>query len=215
MLDRLNRHRPRPGRDRREPWRIAAKTLIHEAGDWGKAWRVVHGAIRLDDPGDGRHADRFAGLALPGDLVGAEMLIGGHYHFQARSIVPCVLVAWPTLAEENIEQGIQAHLLEWHRRTAQSLSLRHGTADDRLQAFIALLTQQTPVDPNGGIPLQMPGLRDIADITALTMETASRSITKLRQQGALQDLGQRQFLFFPLTPVPAAQAPHNVHTLAA
>lgn len=196
MLDRLNRHRPRPGRDRREPWRVAAKTIIHEAGDWGKAWRVVQGVIRLDDVTD--HGDeRFAGLAVPGDLVGGEMLLTGQYDFTARSIVPCVLVSWPTLAEEDVGQGLQAHLLTWHRRTAELLALRSGHADERVRQMVALLTQQTPCEPDGSLHLQMPGLRDIADITSLTQETASRSITKLKQLGVLRELGQRQFFYHP------------------
>lgn len=56
---------------------------VHATGDRGQAWRVLSGSVRLDTLGPDGLA--FASLALAGDVIGAEALVGGHYTFHARA----------------------------------------------------------------------------------------------------------------------------------
>jgi CRP-like cAMP-binding protein len=189
MLNRLVEHRPRPGRGARQPRRIAAKDLIHEAGDWGKCWRLIEGAVRLDDA----RTAQFVHLALPGELIGAEMLVKGQYSHHARALVACVMEPWPLNPDEDVEATLLHALLDHYDKQGRQLALRMGSADERVEHLLCLLTEHLKPDEDGTVVLNMPGLQDIADLTAQTMETASRSITKLRTNGQIKDLGRRQF----------------------
>ena len=45
-----------------QPKYLVAKSVLYEAGDWGKVWRVVSGGLRLDNVL--HQQNRFASLAL-------------------------------------------------------------------------------------------------------------------------------------------------------
>lgn len=71
------------------PVHIAPRSVIHTAQDWGKFYRLQAGMVRLDIPcADGL---QLAGLLVPGDLLGAELLVANVYSFTATALVPCVL----------------------------------------------------------------------------------------------------------------------------
>lgn len=138
---------------------------IHTSGDPGQAWRVVSGAVRLD--ASGPDGPMFASLALPGDVIGAEALVGGRYAFGARALTPSVLTPWKVPKTSLL--GLFAST---QRRAAEVLALRGGRAADRVARLLRLL------EGNGasttGNHIEMPRLRDVADITDLTIETVSR-----------------------------------------
>ena len=147
---------------------------IHASGDHGQAWRVVSGAVRLDAWGpDG---PMFASLALPGDVVGAEALVGGHYAFGARALTPSVLTPWKVPRTSLL--GLFASM---QRRAADVLALRGGRAADRVAGLLRLL-EGSGASATGN-HIEMPRLRDVADITDLTIETVSR-VTVLPHRAA-------------------------------
>jgi CRP-like cAMP-binding protein len=164
----------------------ASGARIHEAGSAGSAWRVVSGAVRLDAI-DGDAV--FAGLAVPGDVLGAESLLLGHCHFRATALLPTVLTPWPGAAPA---QGtfLLGALARAEQRTARVVALRAGQAVDRVKRLIQLLVPEA----GGGalVQVMLPPLRDMADITALTCETVSRSLSLMRRQGTLAAAGQRR-----------------------
>jgi CRP-like cAMP-binding protein len=162
---------------------------IHEARTPGLAWRVVSGAVRLDtlDSEDG--TPEFAGLAVPGDIVGAESLLLGECYFRATALTPTVLVPWPGAAAP---QGVSllGALARTEQRAAKVVALRAGQAIERVKRLIQLLV---PESGSGAlVRVALPPLRDMADITALTIETVSRSLSGLRRQGMLEPDGQRR-----------------------
>jgi CRP-like cAMP-binding protein len=150
---------------------------VHATGDHGQAWRVVSGAVRLD--ASGPDGPMFASLALPGDVIGAEALVGGHYTFGARALTPCVLTPWKVPRTSLL--GLFAST---QRRAAEVLALRGGRAADRVARLLRLLGGggETAQAGSQGV---MPRLRDVADITDLTIETVSRVATVPSQAGGL------------------------------
>lgn len=162
---------------------------IHEAGASGSAWRVISGVVRLDAPegADGRLV--FAGLAVPGDIVGAETRMFGLCFFGATALTPTKLSPWPGATAPQADFLMNA-LARAERRTARMMGLRAGQAIDRVKRLIQLLVPHR--DGEAFIEIELPSLRDIADITALTMETVSRSLSGLRRQGMLEPSGQRR-----------------------
>lgn len=158
---------------------------IYAAGDQGPAWRIRSGAVRLDRiAGDERS---FAGLALKGDVLGAESLLFGCYSFDARAIGAVELEPWLATNQAPSGETLLQMLAATEKRAAETLALRAGEALDRVRQLMVLLARNRDDSPL----LVIPGLKDMAEITSLTMETVSRAISRLRKAGLLQKRGRQ------------------------
>jgi Cyclic nucleotide-binding domain len=149
---------------------------VYATGDRGQAWRVVSGAVRLDTIG--AQGPAFANLALPGDVIGAEALVSGHYAFQARALTPCALAPW-----KEPKTSLLSLFTATQRRAAEVVALRGGRAADRVARLARLLMGDDEPAPTER-HLVMPRLRDVADITDLTIETVSRVAATPARNGA-------------------------------
>lgn len=171
--------------------------VLYTAGEEGIAWRVKTGAVRLDRVSSSSEGEvrSFAGLALAGDVIGAETLLFGQYTFEAHALGDVTLEPWlapdTALSGESLLQTLAAA----ERRAADALSLRVGEAFERVRQLILLLARER----NNSVsrPISIPGLRDMADMTGLTVETVSRAISHLRKSGLLQKYGRRSAVVFP------------------
>jgi CRP-like cAMP-binding protein len=184
---------------------VAIGEVLYSAGEEGIAWRVKTGAVRLDRVSGSSEGEvrSFAGLALAGDVIGAETLLFGQYSFEAHALGDVTLERWlapnTALSGESLLQTLAAA----ERRAADALALRVGDAFERVRQLILLLARERSHLRNQAISI--PGLRDIADMTGLTVETVSRAISHLRKSGLLQKYGRRSAVIFPqsVTAVPA------------
>jgi len=157
--------------------------LIHLANGKGTVWRIITGTVRLDL--HTTEGTTFASLALPGDMLGIESLVFGHYGFTARALTPC------TLASHDAAAMPLAQLALATQRAAQVVALRTGSAAQRIQRLAALLTN------HGAQPLAnkrdlLPRLADIAEITGLTVETVSRTTAMLGNASGLPHKNYRK-----------------------
>lgn len=161
---------------------------VHEARRGDVAWRVVSGVVRYDaaDAADGELT--FSGLALKGDIVGAEALIFGHYAYRATALTPCVLEPWPGRHAPD-SRSLLRSLAQAEKRAARIVALRSGQALARVSRLIGLLL---PAPGQQRATAELPSLRDMAEITALTTETVSRAISDLRRRGALKPEKERR-----------------------
>lgn len=186
---------------------VNARSEVHQAGDWGKAWRVTSGAVRLDMHHDSQ--TELAGIALPGDVVGAEVMELGAYAMTAKAIIPTTLVALPPPKQELRGQATAVTAIEHHRKAAALLALRSGTADGRIIRLVRLLTLgQGMTDPCHTLgPVYLPYLKDMAEITDLTMESVSRTVSKLRRAGILRyDTNNKKLVTIHLQPAQVSAA---------
>lgn len=162
-----------------------AGELIYMAGQNGPAYKVVSGTIRLSQT-NRNHQALFANLAIAGDLVGAEVLLRKPYAFEAHALTDCDIAVWqePTIlwAEALAEELVKSSL-----RQTEVVSLRCGTAMDRVLRFIDLVSSAHTTENNhqASTSLTLPPLKETAEITDLTIETVSRCINSLRKQGIL------------------------------
>lgn len=169
--------------------------LIYAAGDSGRAWRIRTGAVRLDRiQGEER---TFAGLALKGDILGAETLLFGAYAFEARALGEVELEIWAEPNHPPSGESLLHMLAATERRAADTLALRYGKALDRVRQLMLMLADSHR-------QIVIPGLKDMAEITALTEETVSRTMSRLRKSGLLQRRGRRSGLVFPAPPTALA-----------
>jgi len=171
----------------------AAGKSIFAAGAAGTAWRVVSGSVRLNrtEP-DG--TAMFANLAVAGDVIGAETLLFGTYTFAAVALSPCLLTPWPGGEASPARESLLLTLAQAERRAADVIALRCGQAADRIKRLVRLLAENATAAGSGAPAWQvaLPGLKDMAEITALTVETVSRSISGLRRAGMLAPQGERR-----------------------
>lgn len=166
---------------------------VYATGDQGQAWRVLSGAVRLDTIGP--EGLMFASLALPGDVIGAEALVGGHYAFQARALTPCALTPW-----KEPKTSLLGLFAATQRRAADVVALRGGRAADRVARLVRLLVGDGE-PAQAGTQIAMPRLRDVADITDLTIETVSRVAATPARSGGVRGRPRRAH------PVPRDLAP--------
>ncbi len=156
---------------------------IYCAGSSGLAWRVTQGSIRLDSQNSTGEAV-FASLALPGDILGSETMLFGAYAFSASALTRCEITPWPEGAPQTSGDSLLATLASAQRRAADLLAIRDGQAVDRVIGLIRILTGSTAAQQIPSVIL--PARKDIAEITALRLETVSRIIKSLERTGALR-----------------------------
>lgn len=162
---------------------------IYTAGSEGIAWRVKCGAVRLDRVT--AEGSNYAGLALRGDVIGAETLLYGKYSFAASAIGDCELEPWLAADKALSGESLLQTLAAAERRAADALALRAGEAFERVRQLCLLLARYRD---EGRKEITIPELRDMAAITNLTEETVSRAMSRLCRLGMLQRQGRRRGL---------------------
>lgn len=166
--------------------RIAIGGRIYSAGSEGIAWRVRSGAVRLDRITP--ESSDYAGLALRGDVIGAETLLFGKYSFEASAIGDCELEPWLAADKTPSGESLLQTLAAAERRAADAVALRGGEAFERVRKLCLLLARY---GNDGHKEITIPGLKDMAAITNLTEATVSRAMSHLRRTGMLQRQDRR------------------------
>ncbi len=170
-------------RSGREHAQAFSARLFHLSGGRERgAWRVVAGTVRLDRGQDGDGNDALASLAVVGDIIGAETLLFGRYTFTARALSDCTLIPWNEYGERPGHEGLLKALARAEQRFADILALRTGRAADRVARLLSIMSFGV-VGRRTLAGQVLPRLRDIAEITGLTIETVSRTIKQLRGEG--------------------------------
>lgn len=154
----------------------------------GGAWRVLSGSVRLDrEEPNGEQS--FATLAVQNDIIGAETLLFGKYTFTATALSTCVLEPWPEGQTVPAGDSLLHTLARTQRRAAEVIGLRCGQAADRVRRLVMMLAHPGEESPArqvaGELLVVLPSRQDMADITALTLETVSRMVSQLRYAGIL------------------------------
>ncbi len=170
---------PEPRRSRS----FQAGAPIYGLGARGLAWRVERGSVRLDADGHSGE-ERFASLALPGDIIGSETMLFGAYAFSAAALTHCEISPWPEGAPAASGNSLLKSLAASQQRAADLVALRGGQALDRVIGLIRIMSIALGEGTVSSVVL--PTRKDIADITALRLETVSRIIKSLERSGILQ-----------------------------
>jgi CRP-like cAMP-binding protein len=162
-----------------------AGDVIYRQGEPGRSWRVLSGIVRLDRESTPTESG-FVSLAIKGDVIGAEILLFNQYTFTATALADCELLAWPEGEEAPLADSILRVMATAERRTSEMLVLRCGQATARLKNLLQLLSRGCQQDESSNSKrVTLPSVRDIAQITALTMETVSRTISIFKKSGTI------------------------------
>jgi CRP/FNR family transcriptional regulator len=173
--------------------RLAAKEFVFNEGDAAThLFRVEAGAVALYKVLiDGRR--QIVGFAYPGDLIGLGAQ--AEHVMNAQAIMPtrlrCIPVA--TLRQSALRDAslamtlYEAMTLELAATRDLMLITSQRSAVERVAGFLLALSRRN--ERNGLDPanIELPMTRaDIGDFLSLTIETVSRTFTKLKALGVIE-----------------------------
>lgn len=175
---------------------IAASQLQAEQAVYGRgspgvaAYTVREGIVRFERcTQDGRR--RIVRLAGRGDLVGLEAVLAQPYAEDAVACTPVQLCRLPRLLVDALageHAALRQELMRrWQRAVEQAVAwsaeLAVGPAPLRMLRLLVLLQRHAD---DGRVWL--PRRDQIADMLDLTVETASRLVSRLRREGVITEL---------------------------
>lgn len=172
-------------------WIDGGRVLVMEGDAANFAYNVVSGMMKLyKGLADGRL--QIVGFLLPGDFLGLPSR--GRYVYSAEAILRTQICTFPSGTLQGVfdgNPGLEKRLLsiindDLALAQDHMLLLGRRRAEERIACFLrALLARYQRV----GLPthpLHLPmGRVDIADYLGLTIETVSRSFSKLRKDGVI------------------------------
>lgn len=147
---------------------------IFQAGDDGCAWKILRGAVRLDHRS--RAEPCCVSLAAAGDIIGIDAALKGQHGYHATALTSCTIIPWHPLRLPGGKDALLQALARSEARMAEMVRLRSGRAQARVHRFLSML---------GDTPAELPPLQDIADVTGLSMETVSRTVSTLADEGVI------------------------------
>lgn len=172
--------------------------LFFEGKRQTHVYQVVEGVIGIYKMlADGRR--QICNFAYPGDIVGLDTI--GKYNYSGEALNDTVVRCIPLNAIEKLmrsEPGFgQALLLYTANELAdtreQLVSLGRKTATEKLATFLLRISRRSSGLENHAQVISIPMRRcEIADFLGLTIETVSRTFTRLKSCGVIKLLPNTQ-----------------------
>jgi CRP-like cAMP-binding protein len=170
----------------------AHEPLVHEGDDTCYFYEVLEGVVSSYKIfADGRR--QIISFAFPGDLIGFSH--GDAYRYDCEAISPSRVRAIPKTSllrsiRERPEIGeklLALAALEVAHVENHSINLGRKSAIERIASFLVSLVERAGYSDANSVTMQLPMTRlDMADLLGLTIETVSRSLTKLRARNIIE-----------------------------
>lgn len=170
----------------------AGETVFSEEDITTSFYNVLEGVMRLYKllP-DGRR--QIVGFALPGDFLG--MNISGRHNFSADAVGAVTVCQFAKVPFGHFIED-RPHLLrrinelairELSQARDHMVLLGRRSAEEKVATFLLGWRERllSLIGPSNTVPLPM-SRQDIADYLGLTIETVSRTFTKLERHGAIE-----------------------------
>ncbi|MBK3666759.1 helix-turn-helix domain-containing protein [Bradyrhizobium diazoefficiens] len=170
----------------------AGETAFSEEDITTSFYNLLEGVMRLYKllP-DGRR--QIVGFALPGDFLGMNM--SGRHNFSADAIGAVTVCQFSKIPFGRFIED-RPHLLkrinelairELSQARDHMVLLGRRSADEKVATFLLGWRERLSLlkGPSNAVPLPM-SRQDIADYLGLTIETVSRTFTKLERHGAIE-----------------------------
>ena len=163
----------------------AKLTLFVEGDEAAHVFNITKGVVRLYKMSpDGRR--QIVGFALPGDFLGLALM--NSYGISADAVTKvnaCKFVRTAFIQYLDVHPRLmrRRHEFASHELSLaqdQMMLIGRHTAEERVAAFLLNLSERYQRIGESGVNIQLPmGRQDIADFLALTIETVSRTFSKL------------------------------------
>ncbi|MFZ5656505.1 MAG: helix-turn-helix domain-containing protein [Pseudomonadota bacterium] len=179
---------------------LEAGQALYRAGDPMKALHVARrGTVKAVIP-DAEGEATVVAFHLPGELIGLDGLGGGRHRCDALALEPAEVCELPYDALADAAARLPRLREQLHRVVGQGIArdmdhaalLMRRLAHERVAGFVDDLSRRYCAlgAPSGGFRLPMTR-DDIAGYLGLTLESVSRSLTRLQEDGVLYVRGRR------------------------
>jgi CRP/FNR family transcriptional regulator len=176
--------------------RLQAREFVFADGDPANhIYRIESGAVSLSKVlPDGRR--QILGFAYAGDFIGLGLQ--GEHIMNAQAIKPTRVRSMPLAALHKIATQDPGLSFKLYQTVAGELAAtrdllmttRHRSANERVASFLIALSRRNEQNNAPADRIELPMTRaDIADFIGLTIETVSRTLSKLKSRGLI-DLPQ-------------------------
>ena len=172
----------------------SGKTICWEGDAANHLFQIVEGVVRLQRIiGEGRRV--ITAFLFPGDLVGAALQ--ATYLFTAEAVSECKIrrMSCKTFHEEvSRSEHLRPEYIallsqEMAAAHEQMVLLSKKNAEERLCSFVVRLSERSQLAKKDTLSVPM-NRQDIADYLGLTIETVSRTISKLASRNILSPVGR-------------------------
>ncbi|HLI14322.1 MAG TPA: helix-turn-helix domain-containing protein [Alphaproteobacteria bacterium] len=168
----------------------ASQVVFYEGDEADSIYEVVRGTLKIYKllP-DGRR--QITGFLSEGHLLGLSL--DGTYTYSAEAMTDLVLCRYPRSHFDRIVSempGLAQRLLtatsdELRAAQDQMLLLGRKSAEEKIASFLLMLARSHSLGDEENV-LEIPmGRDDIADYLGLSIETVSRTLTKLKRAGII------------------------------
>ena len=174
------------------------ETLYRAGQALGSLYVAREGAFKtvaLDANGD----TQVLGFHLPGELLGLDALGSGRHAAEARALTQANVCEVPLAQLEQVASevpGLQHQLLRiigqgMNRHQAHVEMLHRRSAQERLAVFLHQLSERYRALGRSGESFLLPmGREDIGSYLHLVIETVSRTLTKMQDEGLIAVRGR-------------------------
>jgi CRP-like cAMP-binding protein len=156
----------------------------------GVLWRLQSGALRMHEA-DAAGQTTLIGVALPGDLVGVECLVGEAPTATLRALTAARLQCVSMGSTRDLPVLLTQALMQSRRQCRDNMRLRFGPVAERIKCLLLMLSEPPLAGPHNSAPdmtpCPLPSLRDMAAVVDSAPETVSRVIGSLRRLAVLHD----------------------------
>jgi CRP/FNR family transcriptional regulator len=160
-------------------------TFVHQGEEATSVFSVVDGMVRLYKLlSDGRR--QIVGFAMPGDFLG--LALHNRYGFSADAVDSVRLCRFDRSEFDRLVSAKPHFLRRLHDFATHELVIAQEqmtligrrSAEERVAAFLIAMRERWTRIRGASVTIQLPMQRlDIADYLGLTIETVSRTLTKL------------------------------------
>ncbi|WP_375291086.1 helix-turn-helix domain-containing protein [Qipengyuania sp.] len=178
--------------------RIGSGMVAAPAGDGQLLAFIADGAAKLvAHTASGR--EQILGFYFASDLL--LLPASAEHGYALHGLTDCILLVMPHHQIREIartDPALAVSLLDAAERSLsrcrdKAVTLGRKTASERMAGFLLSMVERAGTPRQGAIVLDLPmSRRDIADGIGLTIETVSRQLSQLREDGLIATSGRSQ-----------------------
>ena len=170
------------------------ESLFRAGERFDQLFVIRSGTIRTTQPG-GDGEEQVVGFHLPGELVGLEAISDDTHHCDAVALERTSVCSVPFEQLEQVAAQLPSLQRQFHRLISRELvqdqqhlmALGRRTARQRLALFLHSLSERLAGAGYDGTELRLTMSRDdIANYLGLALETVSRLLTRLGEEGVIE-----------------------------
>lgn len=126
-----------------------------------------------------------------------------NYSYSVCALRPSALLTFPAAPfldlaaseAEVLRRLLESTRLSLRRCREKAIALGRKTAGERIAVFLLGMAERIGIEQDGNVTLDLPmSRRDISESLGLTIETVSRQLSKLKEEGVIETMGRSGIL---------------------